>query len=176
MAALLLAPVGLVAQTAPDSTKTLVVFYSRSGNTEAVANFICELTGADSFRIETVKPYPADYNEMTEVAKAEKNRHARPAIRGKVADMVGYDTIYVGFPTWWGDCPMAVETFLESYDLAGKTVIPFNTNGGGGVDQGFKTVEKLTPRSNHKEGLSLSGSRARSSRSDVERWLAKIGK
>lgn len=158
--------------------KTLVVYYSRTGNTEVVAKHIQSSTGADMFRIETEKPYPQDYTETTEVAKKEKNDNARPGIKGKIENIGQYDTIFIGFPIWWGTYPMAVATFLDSYNFAGKTIIPFCTHGGGGVDRGFTDIGKAAPRAVHKKGLSLNGSRASSSESDVDKWLeeVKVGK
>jgi Flavodoxins len=156
-------------------SKTLVVYYSRTGNTEAVAKQIQSLTGADLFNVETVKAYPEGYHETTEVAKVEKSSNTRPEIKGKVENIDQYDTIFIGFPIWWGTYPMAVATFLDTHKLDGKTVIPFCTHGGGGVDQGFNDVKKLTPDSTHKNGLSLSGSRAAASKAEVEKWLKEIG-
>lgn len=154
--------------------KTLVVYYSRTGNTEAVAKHIQELTGADLFRVETVKDYPADYRETTDVAKKELNDNARPEIKGEVANISGYDTVFIGFPIWWGTYPMGIASFLDTYDLHGKTVIPFCTHGGGGVDKGFTDVERETPGAVYKKGLSLSGTRAERSRPEVEKWLKEI--
>lgn len=153
------------------NNKTLIVYYSRSGNTEAVAKQIQSFTGADMFRVETVKPYPEDYQETTEVAKDEKNANARPGIKGKVENLSQYNTVFIGFPIWWGTYPMAIATFMESHNLEGKTIIPFCTHGGGGVDKGFADVKKSAPKSNHRNGLSLSGSRANNSKADIEKWL-----
>ena len=161
-------------QTKETNNKILIVYYSRTGNTEAIAKHIQELTGADMFKLETVKAYPEDYRETTEVAKEEKNKNARPEIKGQVENISQYDTIFIGFPIWWGTHPMAIATFIESYNLEGKTIIPFCTHGGGGVDKGFKDIEKLTLEANHKKGLSLSGSRAAAAHSDVEKWLKEV--
>lgn len=157
------------------NSKTLVVYYSRTGNTEVVAKQIQSLTGADLFRLETAKAYPADYTATTEVAKKEKTDNARPELKAKVENTGGYDTVFVGFPIWWGTYPMAIATFLESHNLEGKTIIPFCTHGGGGVDQGFTDMKKLTPKSTHKDGLSLNGSQAKDSKADIEKWLRKVG-
>lgn len=154
--------------------KTLVVYYSRSGNTEAVAKQVQALTNADLFRIETVKAYPEGYQETTEVAKEEKNNKARPEIKEIIKKLDQYDTIFIGFPIWWGTFPMAIATFLENRNLENKTVIPFCTHGGGGVDQGFIEINQLTPKSKHKKGLSLSGSKANSSKVEIESWLKEI--
>lgn len=154
--------------------KTLVVYYSRTGNTEAMAKQIQTWTNADIIRIETVKAYPEGYQETTEVAKEEKNNNARPEIKGNAKDVDQYDTIFIGFPIWWGTYPMAIATFIDNHNLEGKTIIPFCTHGGGGVDQGFNDVKKLTPKSIHKDGLSLSGNRANNSKAEIEKWLREI--
>jgi len=173
-AMLLLIPNCMKAQTKGTNNKTLIVYYSRSGNTETVAKHIQELTGADMFRVETAKAYPEEYQETTKVAQEEKNNNARPEIKGKVGNIDQYETIFIGFPIWWGTFPMALATFIESYNLEGKTIVPFCTHGGGGVSQGFKNMQTLAPKANHKEGLSLSGSRASSSRGEVEKWLKEV--
>jgi flavodoxin len=136
-----------------NNSKALVVYYSRSGNTEAVAKHIQSLTGADMFRVETTKPYPLGYQETTEIAKKEKNEKARPEIKGEIENIDQYETIFIGFPIWWGTYPMAIATFMDKYNLKGKTVIPFCTHGGGGVDQGFTDISKATPQSTHKKGV-----------------------
>lgn len=156
------------------NSKTLVVYYSRTGNTETVAKHIQTLTGADMFRVETVKSYPEGYHETTEVAKQELSANARPEIKDKVENIAQYETVFIGFPIWWGTYPMAVATFMENHNLQGKTIIPFCTHGGGGVDKGFTDVQRSSPNSQHLKGLSLSGSRAGSSMSEVEKWLREI--
>lgn len=118
------------------NSKSLIAYYSRKGenylngsivnltvgNTEAVAKKIQVLTGSDLFEIDTVKPYPEDYTEATKVAMDEKRRNARTELTGVVDNMDAYDVIYLGYPNWWGTFPMAVFTFLESYDFSGKTL------------------------------------------------------
>jgi flavodoxin len=131
------------------SAQTLVVYYSRTGqnytsdgivdlkvgNTAVVAQQIQKLTGADIFRLETVRQYAADYYECTQQAKEELNAKARPALKADI-DISKYDTIYIGWPCWWGTYPMCVATFLEAHDWTGKTVIPFTTHEGSGFGSG----------------------------------------
>ena len=88
-----------------NSSKALVVYYSRSGNTEALARMIGNETGADMFRVTTVTPYPEAYRETTEVARAERDNNARPAINGRVENMADYDVVYIGVPNWWSTMP-----------------------------------------------------------------------
>lgn len=159
---------------AQNNTKSLVAYYSRTCNTQTVATYIQELTGADIFRIETQKAYPEEYRPTTDIAKEELNSNARPPIKGKVNNIDEYDTIYIGFPIWWGTYPMAIATFIDNHNLEGKTIIPFCTHGGGGVDKGFTDLQKTAPKSTHKKGLSLNGSRANDSKTAIEKWLREI--
>lgn len=102
------------------TTKTLVAYFSWGGNTQHVAERIASLTGGTLFRIEPEKPYPAEYKPCTEVAKAEKEADARPAIKSKVESWEQYDTVFIGCPVWWWTAPMIINTFAESYDFRGK--------------------------------------------------------
>lgn len=95
------------------------------GNTEVIAKKIQGFIGGDLFEIDTIKPYPSDYDETTRVAKDELRLNARPELTVKVKNMDDYDVIYLGYPNWWNTFPMAVFTFLESYDFTGKTIILF---------------------------------------------------
>lgn len=153
----------------------LVACFSRSGNTRAAAAEIARQTGGDLFAIETVEAYPEEYRACTETAKKERDSDSRPALRSKVADMAQYDIVMIGYPNWWGTMPMAVKTFIESYDLSGKTVVPFCTHGGGGEQNCFRDFTAATPSSMHKKGLCLSGSAAPSCGGEVEKWLRQIG-
>ena len=145
------------------------------GNTAAVAQLIHEKLGADLFEIKTVKAYPADYHETTELAKAEKNSSARPAIVGSVDDMAQYDTIILGFPNWWGTMPMAVLSFLEQYDLSGKSILPLCTHEGSGMGSSVRDLKKALPASVIKNGLPIKGSRVYKKDAaiagEVEAWL-----
>lgn len=167
-------PLRVFGQSANPSGKTLVVYFSRSGNTQAVAGHIRSLTGGDEFRIEPVKPYPEDYRQCTEVAKEELEKQARPEIKGKIGNIGQYDTVFIGYPIWWGMYPMAVATFLESYDLSGKTVIPFCTHEGSRDGRSFSSIREAVPQAKAAEGLAIRGGQASSSRGDVQAWLRKI--
>lgn len=163
------------AQNSADAKKVLVAYFSRSGNTRTVANQIKDLTGGDIFEIRVAKPYPTEYRQCTEVAKKEKEADARPALKEKVGDMNVYDVIFVGYPNWWGTAPMAIWTFLESYNLSGKTVIPFCTHGGGGEQNCFKDFVKHTGKATAKKGFIINGANASSARPQVEKWLREVG-
>lgn len=105
--------------------KPLVVYFTRSGNTERMANTIADITGADIYEIIPLNPYPDTYNETTEVALAERDSNARPAIKGELPSLQSYDKIYIGYPIWWHTAPMIIGTFLESCDLSGIDIYPF---------------------------------------------------
>lgn len=156
-------------------TRKLVVFFSKTGNTQAVAEEIHSQVGGDIFQITTVKPYPEDYHKTTEVAKIELNNNERPALNAFVENMESYDTIFVGFPNWWGTMPMALLTFLEHYDLTGKTIVPFLTHGGGGVQRCEQDINKTCSKSTVLPALVLSGSQGRNSKTQVSDWLRRIG-
>lgn len=167
--------------------KSLIAYYSRKGNnylngsivnlsvgnTEVVAQKIQEFTGSDMFQIDTVKSYPLDYTETTHVAMDEKRKNARPELTEAVADMNGYDVIYLGYPNWWGTFPMAVFTFLESYDFTGKTIIPYCTHEGSGLGSSERDIRKLCPNAKVLPGLAIRGSSVNSADSMIKSWLFK---
>lgn len=152
----------------------LIVYFSWSGNTEAAAQEIQNQTGADLFEIVPAEPYTDDYNELLDIAQEEQNSDARPAIADTV-DLSGYDTVYLGFPNWWGDMPMIIYTFLDDYDLSGKTVAPFNTSGGSGFSGSLDTIVGMEPDAEITEGLSLGSGEAEDCADDVAEWLDSIG-
>ena len=174
----------LKAQASPAKKKSLVAYFSRRGynylngeivflqvgNTEVVAKKIRELTGSDLFQIETVKSYPEDYNETTTVAKKEQNDNARPELPRSVDGMDDYDVIYLGYPNWWGTMPMAVHTFLESYDFAGKTIIPFCTHEGSAMGRSEGDIKKLCPKAKVLSGLAIKGGSVNKSDEKIAAW------
>ena len=113
------------------------------GNTAVAAEFIQKAVGGDIFEIDTVNPYPEDYTACINQAKAELRSKARPEIKKYLDSIEKYDTIFVGFPNWWGTMPMCMFTFLEHYDFGGKTVIPFCTNEGSGMGSSEKDLKKV---------------------------------
>lgn len=169
-------------------SKILIVYYSRKGenywngsiknlskgNTEIVAEMIADLTGGDLFEVDTVKPYTADYYTCTEEAKKELREGARPELKGYVDSLDAYDTIFVGFPNWWGTMPMAMFTFLEHYDLSGKHIFPFCTNEGSGMGGSERDLKKICKGANVESGLSIHGAEAGNSRGKVEAWVKKM--
>lgn len=155
--------------------KILVAYYSTTNNTATIAGYIRSLTGGDIFRIETLAEYPSDYQSHTEAAMKEKEAGARPRLKTDIDGIESYDIVFVGFPIWWGDAPMVIATLLEGHNFAGKTIIPFCTHGGGGVEKAFENVKKFTPDATYLEGYVTSGSRAGRDKPNVEKWLKQIG-
>ena len=165
----------------------LIVYYSRKGqnywagsirnlakgNTEAAAEFIQKATGGDLFEIDTVKPYAEDYTECINQAKAELRAKARPDIKSFVDSIDQYDTIFVGYPNWWGTMPMCMFTFLEHYDLSGKKIVPFCTNEGSGMGASEKDLKKLCPAAQILPGLSITGNRVYEMEKQIEAWALK---
>ena len=172
-----------------NKTKKLIAYYSRAGNnyvgdkimnlpvgnTEVAAKMIQKLTGSDIFRIDTIKNYPADYNETTEVAKQEQRQNARPELTGHVDNMADCNVIYLGYPNWWGTMPMAVFTFLEEYAFSGKTIIPFCTHEGSGMGRSESDVKKLCSDASVLKGLSIRGENVQKAESDIVDWLRNLG-
>ena len=128
------------------ANKVLVAVFSASGVTENVGREIAEIAGGDFFEIEPMEKYTSadlNWNNRKSRSSVEMNdKSARPEIKNKVADMDSYDTVIVGFPIWWGVAPRIIETFLESYDFSGKTILPFCTSGGSGVGRSDKELHK----------------------------------
>lgn len=149
----------------------LVAYFSWSGNTEQVAQIIAEQTGGDLFKIETATPYTDDYNTLLDIARQEQEDDARPELAAQVDDWDSYDVIFVGYPNWWSDAPMAVYTFLESYDWNGKTLIPFNTSSSGGFGRSLSGIEESAAGATVLEGLDLTESELSDAQSRVTEWL-----
>lgn len=160
---------------AGSGAKALVVYFSWSGNTEAVANEIAAQTGADLFEIEPEEAYTDDYDTLLDIAQAEQRDAARPAIAGSVENLDQYEILYLGYPNWWGDLPMILYTFLESYDCTGKTIAPFVTSGGSGFSRTLDTIRSMQPGAEVLDGLSLGSSEAAQPGEDVAQWLASLG-
>ena len=146
-----------------------------TGNTGVVADMIAQATGADLFSIRTVEQYPDTYDATIDQGQQEQSDGARPELATYLENLDSYDTIFLGFPNWWGDMPMAVYTFLDEVDLSGKTVIPFVTSGGSGFSNTISTIQQMEPQATVQEGLSISGSSATGAQQQVESWLSELG-
>ena len=162
-------------ESTKNDSKVLVVYFSRSGNTEKLANMISSETKADLYKIETSQNYPAKYEDLTDFAKEEKEQNARPKLKGKKVKIDNYDIIFVGYPIWWGDMPMVLYSFFDSYDFAEKDVVPFCTHGGSGLSNTVESIRKLEPRANVLEGLEVLGDDVDKAKSDVTEWINQLG-
>ena len=163
----------------------LVAFYSRAdenyfsggyryvtvGNTEKVAKIISELTGADLFKIEQKIPYAADYNTCIQQAKEDQQAKARPELVSVPDSLDKYDEIYLGFPNYWGDMPMAVYTFLEQFDWNGKTIHPFCTHEGSGLSGTEGKIQSTCKKAVVTKGLALQGSFADTAGDTISKWI-----
>lgn len=158
-----------ISQNTPKKTNMLVAYFSWGGTTKKVAEEISTLTGADIFRIEPQKAYPTEYTPCTEVAKKERDENARPAIKGTIENMDQYDVVFIGCPVWWHTAPMIISTFAETYNLRGKTVVPFCTYAETFRDETLAKIVQLTRGSRHLKGFGSTGSTK-----EVKAWLEEI--
>ena len=169
--------------------KVLVVFFSHTGenygvgnitkgNTCIVAEMIAEATGGKLFEIVPAQKYPKTYDACVDLAKKEKSAGARPAIEGDIA-VEEYDTVFIGYPNWWGDMPMPVYTFIERHDWQGKNVIPFCTHEGSGLSNTEKYIAEACKDATVGKGLAMRGTTAQNSREQAKKsvlaWLERAG-
>ena len=149
--------------------------WSSSHNTQTMANYIAEETGGELFRLIPETPYTTDYNEVLDVAQQEQAENARPALAENLTEeqFAAYDVIFVGYPVWWYDAPMIVYTFLESHDFTGKTIVPFATSGGSGLneEEDFRQITGATV----EEGLCIRNIGSSGARDDIREWLTGLG-
>lgn len=166
---------------------TLVVYLTRTGNTEAVAKMIHDEVGGKLVEVETEAPYPEDYQAQVDQVSDENSRNYLPSLKTNIDDIASYDTIFIGSPTWGMQLPPPTKSFLAKYDLSGKTVIPFNTNGGYGVGSSFDDIKERCKGCDVLEGFSVQGGRERDGilfvmegdketevKTQVHTWLERI--
>lgn len=154
----------------------LIAYFSQAGNTDKLANTIHEQVGGDLFRIEPVNPYPTNMQELLDYTEKEQDDGIKPDIKEKIENIDEYDTIFIGYPIWWYEVPQIIKTFLDQYDLSGKTIVPFNTHNGSGHGGTYKYIEEQEPNAIVLEGLPISGSSMNQDQSKkVKDWLADIG-
>ena len=161
----------------PDESgeKILIAYFTRSGNTEKLANMIADKTGGTKFRIETETAYPQDYSAALEQASKEREQNARPLLKGRVENMSDYGTVFLGYPIWFGDTPMAIHSFLESYDFTGKKIIPFCTSGSSSPQTSYESVRVSVTGAEALEGFWIQGTSAGNAQHDVSRWIDRLG-
>lgn len=154
--------------------KVLVAYFSYSGNTRKVAQQINESVQGDLFEVRTVNAYPKDYDDCVAKAKEEQRSNARPEITDLVANIEQYDTIFIGYPNWWGTMPMAMFTFLEKHNFSGKTIIPFCTHEGSRMGRSESDLAKLLPDAKIQKGLAIRGGSVNSASGDINNWLKNL--
>lgn len=143
------------------------------GNTEVAADILHDLTGADLFKMEPIQEYSKDYNECIAQAQADQRRDARPELKVYPESLDGYDTVYLGFPNYWGTMPMAVFTFLEHFDFTGKVIFPFCTHEGSGMGRSEADIRRLCPGATVAKGLAIHGGSVKEAETDIRRWIEK---
>lgn len=155
-----------------DGGKILIAYFSATNNTEGIANHLDAILDADLYEIVPETPYTSDdlnYNDSSSRSSREMdNPDARPAISGSVENMEQYDVIFLGYPIWWGEAPRIINTFLESYDLSGKTIVPFCTSASSPMGSSATKLQDLTDGATWLEGRRFSGG---ASESDVQSWV-----
>ncbi len=159
----------------------LVAYFSCTGNTERIAGYIAETLGAPTYRITPEEPYTdADLNygdSQSRTTREQNDPDARPAVSGRVEDMDAYDVVFLGYPIWWGQAPKILYTFVESYDLRGKTIVPFCTSGSSGIGPSVENLSKSAPEAVWLEGRRFGGSASRETAADWVRGLdLELGK
>lgn len=148
----------------------------KMGNTEYVAGLVQKTIGGDLFRIETKDAYPLEHDTLVEQAAEEQEKDLRPELINHVDNFEQYDTVLLGFPNWWGDLPMPVYSFLEEYDFAGKTIIPFVTHGGSDFSATTDTISQLQPDAQVSDNtLSLSREDVAEAEDEVKDWAEGLG-
>lgn len=145
------------------------------GNTEFVAALISKETGGDLFQIKTANTYPGTHKELIDAAKKEVESKARPKLATHIKNFADYDVIFIGFPNWWYDMPMALYSFFDEYDFTGKTLIPFCTHGGSRFSQAEKTIATLEKGAKMQKGLAISRNNVNDSGESVSKWLRDMG-
>lgn len=174
--------------TEPTNPKrTLIVYLSRTSNTKVIAEIIQQNVGGTLVALELETPYPEDYRTTVNQVANENATGFLPALKTVVDSMQNYDIVFIGFPTWGMQLPPPIKSFLHQYDLSGKKVIPFNTNGGYGIGSSFQTVKDLCPNSEILDGftirggsetngimLAITGNRRTEAETEVRNWLSRI--
>ena len=161
--------------------KSLIIYFSRAdenysvgyidkGNTEVIAEYISEITGADMFKVEPVNPYSKDYNTCIEEAKERQSNHDAP-IRESIPNISSYEVIYIGAPVYWGYLPEEMVTALKEVDFSGKTVRPFTTHEGSGLGSIPNQLKGICVGANVLEGLAIRGSSVKDAKNKVEDWI-----
>lgn len=159
-----------------DTKKVLVAYFSCTGTTKTLAKYVSEGLGADLYEITPAVPYTSEdlnYSDDNSRSTKEMNdSNSRPEITGSVENMDQYDTVFIGYPIWWGEAPRIVSTFIESYDFSGKTIVPFCTSGGSGIGSSGTNLEALTSGATWISGQRFTGG---TSKDEMISWINGLG-
>lgn len=151
--------------------RTLVAYFTRSGNTRTIAALLSRELDCDLFEIEPATPYPADYFATVDQATLERDRNILPPLKASVGNLDSYKTVFLGFPIWGGSAPPIVRSFLAKQDFSGKTIVPFNLHGGYGLGNSPKVIAEAAPRANFAPGFAMEGLQERRTTGLVREWL-----
>ena len=158
------------------SASITVVDGHAQGNVETMAQMIQNTVGGDLFSIQTTDSYPVNYDELIDLGGEEKSAAARPELSTQVENMADYDVIFLGYPNWWYDMPMAMYSFLEEYDLSGKTIIPFAASAGSGFSGTISSIQELEPEAVVMEnGLHIPMGDVANGQAEIETWISELG-
>ena len=177
----------ILARQFPSNEKILIVYLSRTNNTQAVAEMIQKEVGGTPLSLELEKPYPENYKSIVDQVAKENDRGYIPPLKSKIDAIANYDTIFIGFATWGMQLPPPIKSFLRSYDFKGKIIAPFNTNAGYGLGNSIETLEKLAPKSKvlnafetkggvERDGVLfvMRGEKELQVKSEINKWLRQI--
>lgn len=159
----------------PEGTDGVTGATNKAGNTQTVANYIRQKTNADIFEIVPEKDYPVSHSECSSIAQEEVRNNERPALKTQIGNIEDYTTVFIGFPIWVYREPMAILTFLESYDFKGKTVVPFCTSMAVSIEQSMDDFRRTIPEANIKEGIQIGYTLPEGWESEIDMWLTRIG-
>ena len=177
---------GSVDDTAPEKgSKILIAYFTYGENAELPEGIDASASasiqpwndtiGGELFSIRTVEPYPDNYDDTIDVGQAEKNDGVYPELASHIENLDSYDTVFLGFPNWWYGMPMVMYSFLEEYDLSGKTIVPFVTFGGSGFSDAISEIQNAEPNATILEGLSLGAAESANAEAEIISWLQDLG-
>ena len=159
------------AEPSASGSKTLVAYFTRTGNTRLIATQIARAKGASLFQIFPANPYPEDHEEQVAQATDERNRNYEPAMREDVPAFSSYETVFLGFPIWGTSAPSIIRSFLSRHDMSGKTLVPFITHGGFGLGSSLAVVTEHAPGADILEAFSKQCDQERETLTEVTQWL-----
>lgn len=154
--------------------KQLIVYFSATGTTARAARTIADVTGGTLYEIVPQQSYTSDdldWNDRQSRSSVEMNNpQARPVLKDTKLDVAAYDVIFIGYPIWWNQAPRIINTFIESHDLNGKTLVPFATSGGSGISNSVRELRKIYPDLEWRDGKLLNGA----SRNSIQNWVGDV--